>query len=139
MREIYIGRGLCAIQGLVGIDCKFMFYFLQTFEEYFNKEATGTTFMAISADIIKNALFPLPPLAEQRRIVYKIDELMALCDELKVAQELSVETATIKITPSPQLTDNTADEIGIAARGDGISPFSKKLDQAIYDWEGVDE
>ena len=36
---------------------------------------------------IKEALIPLPPLAEVKRIVVKVDRLMALCDELEARQE----------------------------------------------------
>jgi len=32
---------------------------------------------------LKNTLVPVPPVAEQKRIVAKVDQLMALCDELE--------------------------------------------------------
>lgn len=39
----------------------------------------------ISLEDVSNFILPLPPLAEQHRIVAKVDELMALCDELEAA------------------------------------------------------
>jgi type I restriction enzyme S subunit len=47
-------------------------------------EATGMTATGIKASRLKEIPVPLPPLAEQHRIVAKVDELMALCDRLKV-------------------------------------------------------
>ena len=38
------------------------------------------------------APFPLPPLAEQHRIVAKVDELMALCDQLEESLTTGDET-----------------------------------------------
>ena len=37
----------------------------------------------VSTSLFVNSLLPLPPLAEQKRIVAKIDQLMARCDELE--------------------------------------------------------
>lgn len=65
--------------------------------------ASGTTNqIELNTSTVINHLTPLPPLAEQKRIVAKIDELMARCDDLeklRTAQQearLTVHAAAIK-------------------------------------------
>ena len=47
--------------------------------------AVGTTMQNLNQSILLKMPFGLPPLAEQHRIVAKVDALMALCDRLEAA------------------------------------------------------
>lgn len=50
---------------------------------YLAGNSIGTTMSNLNHSILKNLLIPLPPLAEQKRIVAKIEEILPLCDKLK--------------------------------------------------------
>ena len=52
-----------------------------------HKESMGTTVHTLTIVRAKQTPIPLPPLAEQKRIVAKVDELMALCDRLEAQQQ----------------------------------------------------
>ena len=64
-------------------------YFINVFKSLTQKElntsAKGSAMKnLVSVDYLKkNVCFPLPPINEQKRIVEKINSLMALCDELE--------------------------------------------------------
>ncbi len=86
-RKVCIGRGLCALKPKEG-NTKFYFYWLQTLQDTFEYKATGTTFKAISGDIIKYEYIMLPPLVEQQRIVQKIEELFSSLNIIQKALEV---------------------------------------------------
>ena len=63
-------------------------YFLVFFDVVLKQNArSGSKGSAIKNippfEVLKNYLVPLPPLAEQKRIVAKLEELLPLCDRLK--------------------------------------------------------
>lgn len=64
----------------------YMFYCLKYYQPYMEKLGSGSTNQTeLSANIVKSLLFPLPPLAEQKRIVAKIEELLPYIDRYEVA------------------------------------------------------
>ena len=83
MRKICIGRGLCALQASKEMDIIFAYYWLKTLETSFNQKATGSTFTAISGDVIRNELIPIPPLSEQKRIVTQIETIFKTLDSIQ--------------------------------------------------------
>ena len=56
------------------------------FVAYVERLGRGTKMPRLRTPDAIVAAFPLPPLAEQRRIVAKVDELMGLCDRLEAAR-----------------------------------------------------
>jgi type I restriction enzyme S subunit len=87
-----IGRGLAAIRYE---NYKYVFYFLRSIEQQLDKKGTGTTFRAISGEIIRTTDIPLPPLPEQQAIVAKIEELLSELDNGK--QQLQTALQQLKV------------------------------------------
>ena len=65
---------------------EFAFYSLKYYQPYMEKLGSGSTNQTeLSAGVVKTLLFPLPPLAEQKRIVAKIEELLPYIDRYEQA------------------------------------------------------
>ena len=80
----YIYDGLAAIINPTNIIwCEYLKYFFMWIYERLNAQKIGSAFPNINTDMLKNTLIPLPPLAEQKRIVAKLEEILPLCERLK--------------------------------------------------------
>lgn len=61
----------------------YVFEYAKTLKGSLIDRAGKTTFNFVSVGKLSNMLIPLPPLAEQKRIVAKLEELLPLCERLK--------------------------------------------------------
>lgn len=83
-------ESLCTNQGFkslvpsAGVFSDYVYFYLKSIKALANSLATGTTFKELSGTAFAKLPFPLPPLAEQKRIVAKIEELFS---ELEAGEE----------------------------------------------------
>ena len=82
-----IASSLMIIRPGKAIDRRFTYYYLTSpfGRSQLQRFDNGTAQPNLSSGNVKRYRFPLPPLAEQYRIVAKVDALMALCDQLETS------------------------------------------------------
>lgn len=80
-------QAVCVCNLLSSMDSKYLFYFLQFHKPFFVMKGFGGAQPNISKEKIENTPFPLPPFAEQNRIVEKIEQIFDILDTIEKAVE----------------------------------------------------
>ena len=90
--EMSFNQGCKGLVPTEDIRTDYLYYFLFASKQLLNDLGTGTTFKEISGKTLANVELLLPPLAEQQRIVAKLDAAFV---EIDKAIALAKETETI--------------------------------------------
>ena len=123
--RVCIGRGLTAIRPSEILNLKYLLHYFRHFEAQLQQKGTGTTFKAITQDVVKNLEVPIPSMDEQERIVARIEELFSELDNgvetlQKTKQQLAVYRQAVISAAFPEMTkENTVrlDEIADISGG----------------------
>ncbi|MFQ6548544.1 restriction endonuclease subunit S [Aestuariibius sp. 2305UL40-4] len=102
----------------------------------FEARASGTTFMEVSGKVVSAVPIPLPPLVEQKRIVAKVDELMALCDALEARQ---VEETGLKRAVAASALHNLTEAKGPQEIANGWPAVAENFSRLFDDVENIKE
>lgn len=108
-RELATNQGFKSVVPFMDGLSDYLYYFLKRSAKIIDASASGTTFKEVSGAVVSQIKTPLPPLAEQKRIVAKVDELMALCDQLEAQTEASIEAHQLLVKTLLETLTNAKD------------------------------
>jgi type I restriction enzyme, S subunit len=82
-----LNQRIARIMGVSGgLHARWLLFCVDACIEKWKNETSKLTVQNVKAGQLYEAEIPVPPLAEQHRIVAKVDEMMALCDRLEAAR-----------------------------------------------------
>ena len=93
-------QACCACSELCGVDNRYLFYFLISHKDEFIRQAGGGAQPNISKEIIVNTPMPVPPIEEQKRIVYEIEKwfrIIKVIDDSELSIRAVTDTCKAKI------------------------------------------
>ncbi|HHF0294289.1 restriction endonuclease subunit S [Pseudomonas aeruginosa] len=83
--DAYHNEAIISLSPFCGVSKDFLFRFLPSIA-LGGQQKNALMGNTLNSESMAQLLVPIPPLAEQHRIVAKVDELMALCDRLEAQQ-----------------------------------------------------
>lgn len=81
--EVCIQNHVHRLRPYQPVDIYYFYYLFYFYKNTGKLRGRGVAIQGLSNDAIHRVIVPLPPLAEQKRIVAKIEELLPLCERLK--------------------------------------------------------
>lgn len=81
--DMRIQNHIHRLRPYVNIDVRYFYYVMMYLKNNGSIRGRGIGLQGLSSKALHVIRVPLPPLAEQKRIVAKIEELLPLCDQLK--------------------------------------------------------
>lgn len=95
-RECAFNQQINSLTPVDAVDSRYLLVAARSrsFQDAAWKKSSSTTIAILNKGKWLSIPIPLPPLAEQKRIVAKVDELMALCDRLEAQQQEREEQAS---------------------------------------------
>ncbi|ENM5732751.1 restriction endonuclease subunit S [Vibrio mimicus] len=129
---------LIRVRKITELNASFVKVFLgsQLYWSQLYANAAGTGQPNVNATALKSLIIPIPTLEEQHRIVAKVDELMALCDQLEQQTEASldahqvlVETLLATLTNSQDADELMANWTRISEHFDTLFTTGESIDQ----------
>lgn len=130
-----IGRSVAAIRPIQDINTAYLYLVLMPFTLKLRAKSRGSAQGVIGKTELSGVKIRIPPIAEQEQIVAKVDQLMALCDQLEAqhsdaanVHEHLVSHLLGTLTQSQNASDFNANWQRIAAHFDTLFTTEASID-----------